>query len=97
MLPYEVEHFRKKIGHNLMTAMVRVVQYVLLILLQVFTMILLIPMQMLALFLMELMKVAVTSLRQVWKWWQGTVLTLILPQNIDLTEMVHGFGLNGKN
>jgi hypothetical protein len=97
LLHYGVQHFRKKIGHNLMTMMVRVVQYVLLILLQVSSIILLTFMQILALFLIELMKVVATSLRQVWKWWQDDALTLILLQRIVLSEMVHGFILNGKN
>jgi hypothetical protein len=87
----------EKNGHNLTTVMVRVVQYVLLILLQVFSMILLKYMQILKLFLIELMKVVVTSLRQVWKWWQDNALTLILLQRIMLSEMVHSFVLNGKN
>jgi hypothetical protein len=68
LLPYGVKHFREKIGHNVMTVMVRVVKYVLLILLQSFTMILLTSLQMLVLFLIDLMKVAVISLRQVWEW-----------------------------
>ncbi len=80
-----------------MTVMVRAVQYVLLILLQVSSMILLTYMQILALFLIEQMKVVATSLRQVWKWRQDDALTLILLQRIVLSEMVHGFVLNGKN
>jgi hypothetical protein len=52
---------------------------------------------MLTLFLIEQMKVVATSLRQVWKWWQDDALKLILLQRIVLSEMVHGFILNGKN
>jgi hypothetical protein len=54
-------------------------------------------MEILALLLAELMKVAVIFLRQVWKWWQESASTLILPQRIILTEMVYGFSPNGKN
>jgi hypothetical protein len=63
MLPYGVQHIRGKNRTQLDDHDGHMVQYVLLILLQVFSMILLTSMQILALFLIELIKVVVISLR----------------------------------
>jgi hypothetical protein len=97
LLPYGVKHFEKKKWTQLDDRNGQGGTVCPLILFQVFSIILLTSTQMLALFLIELMKVVVISLRQVWKWWQDDALTLILLQRIVLTEMVHGFILNGKS
>ena len=87
----------KIVRDNLMTMMVRVVQYAHLTLLPVCLMILQTFMIMLAWYPNEWMRVGAMFQSLGWKWWHVGVLTLIHHQRIVQIEMVPGFIVNGRS